>query len=108
MVYYVLATYLNHWHKPCSELKLWRAVLSLLMSRRCLFAGAIQVEMALIRYVLGDSLEALSRQTKAAKAANTRYGISDLLDIRTVDQYIDNLREERLARLLPAKDTTKI
>ncbi len=95
MVYYVLATYLNHWHKPLRENLSYGEQSYRLADEQgdVLFAGAIQVEMALIRYVLGDSLEALSRQTKAAKAANTRYGISDLLDILyTVDQYIDNLR----------------
>ncbi len=100
MAYYMIANYLNHWHKPLWENLDYEERSYQLADENgdVLFAGAAQVEMVLIRYVLGDSLETLSRQIQVAVAANTRYGIRDLVDIlQTAQQYIANLRGQTVS-----------
>ena len=95
MVDYFVATYLNHWHRPLRESFRYgkRAYRLAHEHGDILFAGAIHVEMVQMRFVLGDSLDDLEQQNKAAQAAVAQYGIGDLLDIlQTTDQYIANLR----------------
>ncbi len=100
MAYYMIANYLNHWHKPLWENLDYEERAFQLADENgdVLFAGAAQVEMVLIRYVLGDSLQALDRQIETALAANIRYGMPDLLDIlQTAQQYIKNLQGQTVS-----------
>ena len=100
VAYFTIANYLNHWHRPLWE-SLDYAERSYQLADEngdVLFAGAAQAEMILIRYVLGDSLETLSRQIQVALAVITRYGMPYLLDIlQTAQQYIANLQEKTVS-----------
>ena len=96
MVYYVLATYLNHWHVPAENL-LESSPIALLMSREMSFAGAIQVEMVFDPLCVRDRWKHSAGRPSGAKPPTPAMEYLTFGYPVMVDQYIDNLREERLA-----------